>query len=240
MGVEGQTMGDDGKNSMGNQSCIMTGTLSSSSSSSSLSSSSTPTSPDALCHLSREASDTPPPPPPQNAAIYPHHHHPPTGKKKAYTLPPLRYRYYNNNNKSADFAVYDDPSKPIPTDELALFMRNKKRYCPPNFRPIPPSPGGWETPPDHEIAWEMTCAQDDSPFLHLKSLQGPLDLPWKSTLVSSSSAWSFSLPSRHRHQLQKSHHQSGEVQQQQQQQQMDRHTVCKPQDTQPPLQQGKT
>ncbi|KAI8084598.1 uncharacterized protein BX664DRAFT_316142 [Halteromyces radiatus] len=110
------------------------------------------------------------------------------------------YRYYHcfgNNNKSADFIYYDDPDRLIPTDEIALFMRNKRRYCPPNFRPIPPSAGGWnDVIPDRHVAWELTCENhtDFSPFLHIKPLDGPIELPWKQS--SSSCSWSLN----HRHQ----------------------------------------
>ncbi|KAI7854779.1 hypothetical protein BDC45DRAFT_123854 [Circinella umbellata] len=46
----------------------------------------------------------------------------------------------------------------VRSDEIALFMRCKKRYSDPDFKPIPPLPGGWdEVTPDRVISWEQTA-----------------------------------------------------------------------------------
>ncbi|ORX56999.1 hypothetical protein DM01DRAFT_1382381 [Hesseltinella vesiculosa] len=70
----------------------------------------------------------------------------------------------------------------IPTDQLALFMRNKRRFSPPNMKILPPEPGDWNSlVPDRIMAWQDTGTHflDVSPFLHIKPLVDPLDLPWK-------------------------------------------------------------
>ncbi|KAI7886559.1 hypothetical protein K492DRAFT_203096 [Lichtheimia hyalospora FSU 10163] len=46
----------------------------------------------------------------------------------------------------------------VKTDEIALFMRCKRRYADIEFRSIPPSPGGWEqVKPDRVVAWGNTA-----------------------------------------------------------------------------------
>lgn len=46
----------------------------------------------------------------------------------------------------------------VKTDEIALFMRYKRRYADLAFRSIPPSPGGWEeVKPERVVAWGKTA-----------------------------------------------------------------------------------
>ncbi|KAI8064413.1 hypothetical protein BC940DRAFT_306189 [Gongronella butleri] len=69
-----------------------------------------------------------------------------------------------------------------PTNELALFMRNKLRFFPPDLKPIPPAPGEWKDyVPDRTIPWEDSIDHflDDSPFLYVRPLATPMVLPWK-------------------------------------------------------------
>lgn len=42
--------------------------------------------------------------------------------------------------------------RPVITSEIANVMRCKKRFMPPDFKPIPPSPGGW--------GQDVTCVID--------------------------------------------------------------------------------
>ena len=59
------------------------------------------------------------------------------------------------NSAKQDQEVED---RVVRSDEIALFMRCKKRYSDPDFKPIPPLPGGWdEVTPDRVIAWEQTA-----------------------------------------------------------------------------------
>lgn len=46
----------------------------------------------------------------------------------------------------------------VKTDEIALFMRCKRRYADHEFQSIPPSPGGWEqVKPERVVAWDKTA-----------------------------------------------------------------------------------
>ncbi|KAI8144846.1 hypothetical protein BJV82DRAFT_606479 [Fennellomyces sp. T-0311] len=76
-------------------------------------------------------------------------------------------KVHANNNKQPTTPAPKSPIKQQPqhnndrvvrTDEIALFMRCKKRYSDPDFKPIPPVPGGWdEVTPDRVIEWEQTA-----------------------------------------------------------------------------------
>ncbi|KAF7728204.1 hypothetical protein EC973_006598 [Apophysomyces ossiformis] len=78
----------------------------------------------------------------------------------------------------------------VKTNEIALFMRCKKRFGAPDFKPIPPKPGGWdEVKPDRVIAWEKTAEmfKEYSPFLDIKRVNdnettgqaSKREIPWE-------------------------------------------------------------
>ncbi|KAI9283576.1 hypothetical protein BC943DRAFT_362155 [Umbelopsis sp. AD052] len=56
-------------------------------------------------------------------------------------------------NKIAQHQTKDE-ERVMRTDEIALFMRCKKRACDAEVQPIPPAPGGWDdVVPDRTISW---------------------------------------------------------------------------------------
>ncbi|KAG2217299.1 hypothetical protein INT45_000380 [Circinella minor] len=68
----------------------------------------------------------------------------------------------------------------VRSDEIALFMRCKKRYSDPDFKPIPPLPGGWdEVTPDRVISWEQTAEMlDDFSSYKQNDPDWKNKLPW--------------------------------------------------------------
>ncbi|KAG0192203.1 hypothetical protein DFQ28_009876 [Apophysomyces sp. BC1034] len=64
-------------------------------------------------------------------------------------------------------------------------MRCKKRFGAPDFKPIPPTPGGWdEVKPSREVAWEKTTEMfaEYSPYFNVKSMNDDElseKCPWK-------------------------------------------------------------
>jgi hypothetical protein len=59
------------------------------------------------------------------------------------------------------------------TDEIALFMRCKKRPCDVEVQPIPPAPGGWDdVVPDRTISWGEMKSRSTSDRSHPHTASG--------------------------------------------------------------------
>jgi hypothetical protein len=76
-------------------------------------------------------------------------------------------------NKTVQHLTKDE-ERVVRTDEIALFMRCKKRPCDAEVQPIPPAPGGWDdVVPDRTISWgEMKSRSTTSERSHPHAASG--------------------------------------------------------------------